>query len=404
MADAGVFDAVVAGGGIVGISSALALADAGRRVALIERQPPRRSRGKLGFDARTVALSPASMQFLGGLADIDAVPFCPIDAMHVWERDGAARLNFSGAAQNGSLAWVAEHSAIALALWQAAQGRVELLAPATIGGLEQEAGCATVALARVAGSTVPDAVRARLVVAADGGRSPLRDCAGVAIRTERPPWRGEQRAVASIARLREPHANRAWQRFGASGPAALLPLAEESTVAVIWSGSEMRSRRLEELDDEAFRAALEAETEAVGGGVETVDARFGFPLRQTLTAHLNPAPRLLIVGDAARTLHPLAGQGVNVGLEDVRALAALAASGDDLGAPGRWRTFADARRRRSKQMLVLMRALLDAYCGPRAGGAWLRLARNSVVRWIDASNGIKAQLVREAMGLGPLAS
>lgn len=400
----GVFDAAVAGGGIVGIASALALADAGRRVALIERQAPQRVRGRLGFDARTVALSPASVEFLSGLADLGEVPLRAIRTMQVWERDGAAKLDFDAAPDTGPLAWVAEHSAITLALWRAADERVTLVAPASVHGLVQDAGSASVALRKPAEGEGPDAIRARLIVAADGMRSPLRALAGVSVRTEPPPRGGAQQAIATIARLREPHGGRAWQRFGASGPVALLPLADDYAVAVIWSTSEAESQRLASLGDQAFRAALEAETEAAGGGIDAVDARFAFPLRQALAADLNPAPRIVIVGDAARTLHPLAGQGVNIGLEDVQALARVAAGSGDLGAPGRWRTFAQARRRRSKLMLALMRTLLAAYCGPHAGNPWMRLARNSAVRWIDASAGAKAQLVREAMGLGPLAA
>ena len=186
---------------------------------------------------------------------------------------------------------------------------------------------------------------------------------------------------------------------------ALLPLSDTHAVSVIWSGDAPQSEHLLALDDTAFCTALAEEIEHVLGQVEAVDRRHAFSARQTLAASLNPSPRLLLAGDAARTLHPLAGQGVNVGLEDVRAIAAVAAkeSNDDLGRAGLWRDYARSRRRRSKMMMALMRGLLEAYCGAGAHGPWRRLARNEALRWIEASDAVKAQLVREAMGLGAFA-
>ena len=399
-----IYDAVVVGGGIVGLATALALNTMGRRVAVVERAPPARLTGRLGFDIRTVALTPKAVDFLTDVADDHSAVFAdgraPIRAMHVWEQDGGASLTF---AQPSPLAWVAENSAITTSLWQAAADRVDLFAPANVVDLDQAPHVARLTLAH--GSDAPTStIAGRLVVAADGEHSKVRALSATAVRRESPPARGAQRALATIARTRRDHGGTAWQRFGPTGPVALLPLTDERTVAVIWSTSETVNAHLQGLDDDAFAAALAAETEAVTGGFDAVDRRISFPLRQSLAADLNPSRRILLVGDAARTLHPLAGQGVNVGLEDVRTLAAEAQSGGDLGAPGRWRDFARRRRLRSKAMIALMRALLAAYCGAHAGDPWMRLARNMVVRGIDATPAIKAQFIREAMGLGPLSA
>ena len=400
-----IYDAVVVGGGIVGLAAALALNATGQRVAVVERAPPARLTGRLGFDIRTVALTPKSVDFLAIVAADDAAVSAhrraPIRAMHVWEQDGGASLTF---AEPSPLAWVAENSAITTSLWQAAADRVDLFAPATVVDLDQAPHVARLTLAHGSGAPT-STIAGRLVVAADGENSRIRALSAIAVRGEPPPARGPQRALATIARTRRAHGDTAWQRFGPTGPVALLPLTDERTVAVIWSTSETVNGHLQGLDDGAFATALAAETEAVTGGFDAVDRRISFPLRQSLAADLNPARRILLVGDAARTLHPLAGQGVNVGLEDVRALVAEAQSGDDdLGARGRWRDFARHRRRRSKAMIGLMRALLAAYCGVHAGDPWMRLARNMVVRGIDATPAIKAQLIREAMGLGPLSA
>lgn len=401
-----VYDAVVVGAGIVGLATALALARQGRQVAVVERRAPRRRRGGLGWDARSVALSPPALDFLRTLADVGSttgagsdVPLAPIDAMHVWEHDGAASLDFAGR-PGKPLAWVVENSALTTCLWQAARQSLAVVAPATVAALAGRGAVAELTLADAAG-----ALRTRLAVAADGAESPVRGLAGAGVRQGRLAPDHRQYAIATVARLREPHNGTAWQRFGATGPAALLPLPEAQHAAVIWCATAAKHDERVALDDEAFREALDAELEGAGGGIAAIDRRLGFPARQTLAADLNPLPRVVLAGDAVRTLHPLAGQGVNLGLEDAEDIAETAAgAGGDLGAPGLWRGYARRRRVRSKAMLALMSGLLAAY--GRTGASeppWRRLARNTALRAIDASPGAKAQLVREAMGLGPLA-
>ena len=394
-----IHDAAIVGGGIVGLAAALALSSGGCRVALVERTPPTRLRGDSGFDIRTVALTPDAAAFLSDLG-ADQCAMAPIRRMRIWEFDGTASLTFEHAC---ALARVAENSDITSALWAAAERRMDLFSPASVAGVDASPGHMTLTLEDVPASARRRTVSARLLIAADGENSVVRALSGVAVRREPTPRRGMQRALATIARTRRSHGDTAWQRFGATGPVALLPLTDEHHVAVIWSASESVSTRLAALDEAAFVSALAEETEGVTGGFEAVDRRVSFPLQQTLAADLNPSPRTLIIGDAARTLNPLAGQGVNVGLEDVRALAAQAATGGDLGATGRWRDFARARRIRSKAMMAAMRALLTAYCGATAAKPWMRLARNATIRRIDASPNVKAHLIREAFGLGPLA-
>lgn len=391
-----VYDAAVVGAGIVGLAAAIALARNGHRIALVERTPPQRLRGALGFDLRSVALTPASVDFLRALDGVEEADLAPIETMQVWEYDGSGSLRFDS---DDALAFVAENSALATRLWGVAADCLDMISPASVVGLTQ--GPNSLVLQG------PD-VAARLVVGADGANSVVRKLANASLRYE-PPFRGgSQHAIATVARATRGHGNTAFQRFGRSGPVALLPLQNGAasemhrTVSVIWSTSETDSERLQSLDDEGFRHALGEETERIVGDFVAVDRRLSFPVRQALVEDFNPNPRILVIGDAARTLHPLAGQGVNVGLEDVRALVA-GAEHSDLGAPGRWRAFSRQRRTRSKLMTASMRALLASYCGPHAGNPWMRLARNAGVRFIDATPEVKAQLIREAMGLGPLA-
>lgn len=411
MSDAGqTYDVAVVGAGIVGLSTALVLTRQGYSVALVERRPPGRVEGELGFDIRTVALTPASVSLLYELDGLEADRLSPIEGMRVWEFDGAASLHFcpddeASACPAGmprALAYVVENSAVTTRLWTVAGERLDIHAPSSVTDLVVERD-----VVRLVG---PD-IAARLVVAADGTDSPVGTLAGVVRREQKGR---AQHALATVARATRTHDNTAYQRFGRSGPVALLPLnlarddggtaggGTESNVAVIWSTSEPEHERLKSLGDEAFMEALGRETEHVLGPFEAVDRRFGFPVRQSLSGDFNPDARILLVGDAARTLHPLAGQGVNIGLEDARGIGA-AASGGDLGAPGTWRAFARERRLRSKLMIAAMRTLLAAYSGSLASNPWVRLARNTGIRWIDSSAATKSQLIREAMGLGPLA-
>ena len=395
-----VYDAAVVGGGVVGLAAAVAIANAGRTVALVAPEPPRRLCGALGSDLRTLALNPASVRFLraAGLSlegEGDG-GFAPIQTMRVWEHDGGASLQFQQ--PNGdALAWVVEASSLVTALWDVAAQRVDVVT-STVTGVTQREDAASVRLADGA------CLEARLVVAADGADSVVRSETGTEVRWE--PSRGlaPQTAIATVARLDRPHGSVAWQRFGRSGPVALLPLRDEHTVSVIWSGATTEQEHRMALSDAEFRAALEAETEGAAGAILEVDRRAAFPVQQGMAANVNPWPRVVLAGDAARTLHPLAGQGVNIGLEDARAIAAEAANDGDLGAAGRWRTYAARRRRRSKLMLALMRGLLEAYCGTATNGPWLRWARNATIRRIDASAAAKGQLMREAMGEGALAA
>ena len=416
-----IHDAVVVGGGIVGLTVASALAGVGRRVALVERAPPVRKRGRLGFDLRTLALTPASAEFAvraaaGNGSTLALCRMAPIKSMRVWEYDGAASLAFDHAT---ALARVVEASAVTTALWHGLRDRVDVVAPARVVGVEETGDRVTLTVRHegqeaqgteagegrheVNAAPTESRISAALVIAADGERSAVRELSGVRVRRDKPRL-GAQRALATIAETNCPHADTAWQRFGATGPVALLPLADEHAVSVIWSTSAAVNARLSGLSDDAFIAALEEETEGVAGGFRAVDQRVSFPLAQSLCADLNPTPRTLIIGDAARTLHPLAGQGVNLGLEDARGVVEQARGPGDLGGPGRWRAFARARRQRSKAMLALMRALLAAYCAPGASNPWLRLARNTAIRGIDASAMVKSQLIREALGIGPFSA
>ena len=385
-------DAIVVGGGIVGATAALALADLGRDVALVERRPPQYRPGRLGFDARTVALNAASRRLLEELDVWRSVPAQPIVAMRVWEAVGTASIHFDAASVDAdALAWVFEVGRLTDALWSRCRDRVRVVAPATVEDLAVAAERATVKLGA-------DTLTARLVIGADGAASRVRQLAGA----EQARFAVGETAFATVARCAEPHRGQAFQCFTESGPLALLPLPEPQHVSVIWSVIEAQAARLRSLSAAEFGDALACASERALGDVVDVDAVAEFPLGQALVDDFNPAQRVLVIGDAARTLHPLAGQGVNLGLEDVRGIrAAVAADPRDLGRAGRWRRFARRRAARARLMLTAMAAFDRVYGQQDAALRWLR---NVGIRFVDRAPLVKAQLIREAMGVGRVAT
>ena len=382
-------DVAVVGAGIVGLTAALALAQRGLRVALLERAEPERVRTALGFDPRTIALAPPAVTLLKQLGVWDDAEAAPIRRMKVWEQEGTAALHLG---DGETLAHVVENSALTERMWLAAKERVEVRCPARV--IEYAELEASAALVEDDGESA--CATARLVLAADGAAGGIGELVGARMRRARPV----QHAVVSVVQCEREHEGVALQRFGTDGSVvALLPLVDPCHRALIWSLPASRQDAAMEWEDDAFCRALNDETEA-SAEVCAVGPRFTFPLEQGLAADINPSQRLLVLGDAARTLHPMAGQGVNLGIEDVRALLQMLPNGD-LGAQGAWRRFTADRRARSKLMLALQSALLAAY---GAKGPLLRAARNMGVRFVDGNVPIKAQLVREAMGIGALST
>ena len=384
--DAGPYDVAVVGAGLVGAAAALTLGRSGSRVALIDQRRPRETTGRLGFDIRSVALSRSSLDLIG--IEIGANP---IDQMCVWEEYGGGRLTFSAnEAGVDALAWMVESSRACVALCDECDG---------LPNVDWVEGIVSRVVSRNTAVTLElqnRSISARLLVAADGAESRVRELAGADL-VDRG---GGDAAVATVVRAERAHRGVAYQRFSATGPLAFLPLADPLCCAVIWSAERDTADELAALDDAAFAEALEVASERVLGRIAEVDQRFTFPLSQRVVRDFNPAPRILLVGDAAHTLHPLAGQGVNLGLEDVAGIAEEAQRDPtDLGRSGRWRGFALRRRARAEVMIALMRGLRDGYAYGGPVGRWIR---NSGVRLIDAAPAIKQQLVREAMGVGVL--
>ncbi|MFZ5638160.1 MAG: UbiH/UbiF family hydroxylase [Pseudomonadota bacterium] len=343
-------DAAIVGGGIVGAACALALAQRGLQVALIESaEPPAWSAATP--DLRVYAFAPDNAALLGSLDVWDAVTAArahPYRRMRVWDAAGGDELRFDADAfAVAQLGWIVEHALLQDRLWAALRAStVTLHCPARVVALEQDASEDADGGVRL---ELDDGLRveARIAIAADGGRSTLRDLAGIPTKTEDYAQRG---VVAYIATER-PHEDTAWQRFLPTGPLAFLPCAawpEAANVSsIVWTLPEDEAARVLALDDAMFAEELTRAFAGRLGACRPLTSRIGFPLRRQL-AEAYVAGRVLAMGDAAHVVHPLAGQGVNLGLRDVSALRDAVVDAQarkvDWAAPHRLQRWARARR------------------------------------------------------------
>ena len=328
----GDFDLVVIGAGVVGSTAALAAARDGLRVALVEAHEPAPWSAEEP-DLRVYAFAPDNIGLLDGLGAWPAIASArahPYRRMRVWDAAGGGELAFDADAfGRDSLGHIVENNLLVDRLW-AACGReagLQRLCPARLENIEQDADRATAVLAD------GQRLRTRLLLGADGAASRVRTLAG--LESERHDY--GQRGLVAYVGTQRPHEDTAWQRFLPTGPLAFLPCAD-GRCSIVWTLPESEAERLLALDEVSFRRELTRAFDARLGEVTSVSARAAFPLRRQLAKDY-VAGRVALAGDAAHVVHPLAGQGVNLGLRDVSALRAAWRDAD-----GRGGDFASAHR------------------------------------------------------------
>ena len=385
-------DVAVVGGGMVGAAAALALARAGFSTALLEARAPAAWDANAEVDLRVVGLAPSSvilLDELGVWTSIRDARAGPYSHMHVWDAESGAAIDFDAASEGRDrLGYIVENNLVQWMLWQALEAAgVRRLCPAEVEGFEAREDRIQLELAD--GGTLT----AGLLVAADGAASPLRQLAGIGTRGRD----YAQRAVVAHVATERPHEDTAWQRFLPGGPLALLPLADGRS-SIVWSLPEAEARRVLALDEQAFLDELGVASDFRLGRIVATTPRAAFPLKLQL-AERYQAERFVLLGDAAHAVHPLAGQGVNLGLRDVAelrdTLVDARAAGRDIGAAHVLRRY--ARRRRSADTLDALGfdALARIY-------AWqspaLVAARGVGVRLLDRLAPLKRRLSEHAAG------
>jgi len=306
-------DVMIVGGGAAGAAAALLLADQGHQVVLVDGQPLATDWPGDQFDARVVAISPGSASILHS---VDAWPLLHAERVAAYPSmqvcSGSGRLSFH-ADQHGldALGWIAEIPAIRMALWKRLESHsnARILCPHRVESSEQREQSVRLKL--------DDGTRlaARLLVAADGARSRLRTGAGIAIDA----WHYNQHALIAPVQTGRPNPGIAWQRFTEHGPLAFLPLPDGQS-SIVWSQPSDRARGQLNAEDDHVIAELNNCQDSPMGPVSAIGPRHALPLVRRRARQLFKG-RVVLLGDAARSVHPLAGQGLNLGLADAAALA-----------------------------------------------------------------------------------
>ena len=344
-----IFDAVIAGGGVVGLATAALLNDRGYSVCLLEphldRAPPQ---GEIGL--RTYALTPAARRVLEAArawAPLDHARVGRFDAMEVWDAGSPGRLDFTAPPEHrGAMGYILEHQNLIAALASSLDTRPGVsMQSRALSGFEPGA---PLKVSLGDGSRL----RARLLIGADGANSAVRTAAGI----EQSKLLYRQSAILCNVTFARPHGGVARQRFLDTGPLAALPLAAQRECAIVWSCNDERAVELMACEDAYFIGALREALEDCLGGVTHISARAAFPLARAQAARMVNG-HCVLLGDAAHLMHPLAGQGLNMGLMDV---AALVECLGPAGAPG-WPSTSALRRfeRWRKSETLAMTAVTD---------------------------------------------
>lgn len=384
-------DAVVVGGGVVGAACALALARCDLDVALVEAGTPA-AWSAATPDLRVYAFAPDNAALLDGLGvwrDVAATRVQPYRRMRVWDAAGGGELHFDADAYGrAQLGWIVENALLQDRLWAALPAAgVRVLTGTRVAGLEQDA--AGVRLQLDDGGTLA----ARWAIAADGGRSALRALAGVEVDAH--DYR--QRGVVAFVRTETRHEDTAWQRFLPTGPLAFLPFAD-GLCSIVWSLPEAEAQRVLALSPERFEDELERAFAGRLGAVQLASARAAFPLRRQL-ARTQLAGRVLLAGDAAHTVHPLAGQGVNLGLRDVASLRDAIRDAQvrriDWASPHRMARWARNARSRNTVAALGFEAINGVYSNDELH---LTLARGHLLGVADRVPGMSARMWKHAAG------
>jgi 2-octaprenyl-6-methoxyphenol hydroxylase len=386
-------DVAVVGGGMVGASLAAGLIGTGVRLLLIEAVPFGAS-AQPSFDERTTALGNASRRIFEGLGVWDAIApeAAPIRVIHISDagRFGCARLT---AAEQGldALGYVVPNRRIGAALWDRLSQAAQLLlrVPAQVEGVEIGAAGVRFTLTSASGR---EAVAARLVVAADGAHSQIRAAAGISATTED----YDQVAVVANVAADRSHHGIAYERFTPAGPLAVLPLAD-GTRSVIWACRREDAARVLSLDDAAWLTELQSRFGWRAGRLLRAGRRTSYPLKLTRAA-TPVAARTVLIGNAAQALHPVAGQGFNLGLRDAAMLAeVLANASGDLGARELTERFAAWRAADRGGVTRFTDGLVKLFGDSRAG---IGLLRNLGLLAFDLSPPAKSALARVSLGFG----
>ncbi|MDU5454889.1 FAD-dependent 2-octaprenylphenol hydroxylase [Pseudescherichia vulneris] len=391
-------DVAIVGGGMVGLAVACGLQGSGLRVAVLEQNPPQPLPESAPPALRVSAINAASEKLLtrlGVWSSIVASRASCYHGMEVWDKDSFGRIAFDDRSMGYShLGHIIENDVIHQALWQKAQQcqDVTLMAPT---GVQQVAWGENEAFLTLKDGGM---LTARLVIGADGANSWLREKADIALTS----WDYRHHALVATIRTDEPHEAVARQVFHGDGILAFLPLSDPHLCSIVWSLPPLEAARMQEATQETFNQALDMAFDNRLGLCHVESERLVFPLTGRYARQF-AAHRLALVGDAAHTIHPLAGQGVNLGFMDaaelVNELKRLHGAGKDIGQHLYLRRYERSRKHSAGVMLASMQGFRELFAGTHPAK---KLLRDLGLKLADTLPGVKPQLIRQAMGLNDL--
>lgn len=387
------YDIAIIGGGMVGAALGCCLGDSGLRVAVVEDAPPEPFAPEQPHDLRVSAISIASasiVKTVDAWKGVASRRYCPFRRMRVWEDRGDVEFR-SEDINEPLLGYIVENRILQLALLDRLTefSNVDFLCPAQTRSIEYSGQQSAIQLQDGRSFT------ARLLVAADGGYSRVRQAAGMGVSA----WDYEQHALVLTVETGYGQQDITWQRFVPTGPLAFLPLTGPHA-SLVWYHTPDEVKRLKALGDDALLAELLAAFPADLGEVKRITARGSFPLKRQHALRYTKEG-VALIGDAAHMIHPLAGQGVNIGLLDAAALAQVLVGshrrGEDFGAMRSLREYERMRRNNNLIMMTTMDLFYRVF-----GNIHLpvKLLRNLGLGLAQRITPAKHLAMRYAMGLG----
>ncbi|MFQ5470607.1 MAG: UbiH/UbiF/VisC/COQ6 family ubiquinone biosynthesis hydroxylase [Gammaproteobacteria bacterium] len=388
------YDVVIVGAGMVGATLACALGDRALRVAVIEARQPALEWPKDSVDLRVSAITAASQKVFSSLKAWQMMTqrgVSPFREMHVWDATGPGSIHFNSEDIGTSeLGHIIENRVIQAAMVKQMEtfDTVDLLCPVKLEAINYREKNATIELEN------HGEISARLVVGADGGQSKVRQLAGIKTKG----WPYHQKAVVTMVETEQSHRETAWQRFMPTGPLAFLPLRDGKS-SIVWSTTHDEADELLAVAEVEFCSRLGSALDHKLGRILECGQRAAFPLKlQHTLAYVDH--RLALIGDAAHTIHPLAGQGVNLGLLDAASLAEVILNaveqGKDFGRLPVLRRYERWRKGDNLMMMAAMDGFKRLFGSPYAPVRW---ARNMGLSMTNAATPVKNHMIKHAMGM-----
>jgi len=403
-------DVAIMGAGMVGTALALSLKDASLSIALIDSQVSEQLHAATelsdeveSFKPRVSALTLASQNLLSTIGVWDSInprQVMSYQKMNVWDQLGSAEINFDAAELYcDELGFIVENQTLVSSLHHGARDQANLT---------KYFGCLLESIkpspdkadAHVLSLNNGQKIHCDLLVAADGANSKVRTTLGMATRE----WDYQHYAIVATVQTEKSHGSVARQRFSESGPLAFLPLqdkhASEKFCSIVWSVEPDQAEKLMSQSDERFKQSLEIELESRLGQVEHVSKRYSYPLRQR-HAKSYVRPGAVLIGDAAHTIHPLAGQGVNLGFKDVKALSEILLKANQEEIPINHQSLLNRYNRERQGDNLMMMGVMEGFKRVfEQKDPIVRWLRNTGLNWVDKQSFVKKQIVQRAMGLG----